>query len=54
MDNSFDPTFKADFVGIDDVMALVGENVTIFFLQKYRGCLRAFKVTEIDENCFAL
>ena len=41
------------FVGIDDVIALVGENVTIFFLQKYRGCLRAFKVTKIKENCFA-
>ena len=54
MEDPFDPTFKADFVGIDDVMALVGENVTIFFLQKYRGCLRAFKVTEIDENYFAL
>ena len=54
MDNPCDPTFKADFVGIDDVMAVVEENVTIFFLQKYKGCLHAFKVTKIDENCFAL
>ena len=54
MDNPFDPTFQACFVGIDDVMALIGENIIIFSLQKYGGCLHAFKVTKIDENSFAL
>ena len=46
-------TFTAGYVHINELMASVGETVTIFFLRKYGGCLHAFNVRKIDENSYA-